>query len=95
MNIIIDEAAQQDYYEAEDYYEAVRPGYGLKFRDEFQKSLQRIQDHPQAWNCIEEDFRCCRVNRFPYGAIYRIDGQVIYVLAVFDMRRMPGSWKQR
>jgi hypothetical protein len=93
MTIIIEEGAQRDYFEAEDYYEIVRPGYGLKFRVEFQSTLQRINDFPLAWRTIEDDYRCCRINRFPYAVIYLVEGDVVYVAAVFDLRRMPGSWK--
>jgi plasmid stabilization system protein ParE len=94
MNLIIEAGAQQDYYDAEDYYETVRAGYGLKFRNEFESALERIQSHPHAWRVIEDGYRCCRINRFPYGIIYSLENETLYVLAIFDLRRMPGSWRR-
>jgi len=34
-------------------------------------------------------------NRFPYEALYALDGRSIYMLAVMHMRRQPGYWRAR
>ena len=39
--------------------------------------------------------RRCLVNRFPYGVIYRHDGNTITVVAVPHLHQRPGYWKPR
>jgi hypothetical protein len=35
------------------------------------------------------------VRRFPYGVIYRVREEVIWVVAIAHMRRRPGYWLDR
>jgi hypothetical protein len=35
------------------------------------------------------------VNRFPYGVLYREEGEQIQILAVMNLNQKPGYWKDR
>ncbi|MCZ6674550.1 MAG: type II toxin-antitoxin system RelE/ParE family toxin [Verrucomicrobia bacterium] len=48
-----------------------------------------------AYRIIQGAFRRHLLARFPYGIIYRIDDDVIYVVAVMHLKRNPGYWKNR
>ena len=40
-------------------------------------------------------FRRCLVHRFPYGVIYAVEDDVVYVAAVMHLKRKPGYWESR
>jgi toxin ParE1/3/4 len=56
--------------------------------------------HPEAevesaWPILEGDVRRCLVNRFPYGVLYSVESDRVYVLALMHLHRRPGYWKDR
>lgn len=48
-----------------------------------------------AWPVYEEEYRRYLLNHFPYGLIYRIDSELIFIIAVTHLQRKPGYWKTR
>ena len=90
-------AAEQDLEEAFDHYEAAKAGLGHEFVDEFRRAVDRILMFPRGWQPLDADFRRCRLHRFPYGVIYRVDERAkqIAVVAVHHLSREPGSWHGR
>ena len=87
--------AESEFREAIDYYEDRESGLGYDFSIEVFTTIQNIVNHPTAWPIIEEDMRRCLVNRFPYGVIYSIEQDKIFILAVMHLRRYPDYWKNR
>ncbi len=87
--------AESEFREAIDYYEDRESGLGYDFSIEVFTTIQNIVNHPTAWPIIEEDMRRCLVNRFPYGVIYCIEQDKIFILAVMHLRRHPDYWKNR
>ena len=49
----------------------------------------------QKLGLYEEDIRRCQIRRFPYGIIYAIDEEVLFILAVMHLHRDPECWKDR
>jgi len=47
------------------------------------------------WPGLEDDIRRCLTNRFPYGVLYSIEANEIFILAVMHMHRDPDYWKHR
>ena len=87
--------AKTEFNEAIDYYEEYEQGLGYDFVIEVFESIQNIVNYPTAWPVIGEDVRRCLVNRFPYGIIYSIEQDEIFILAVMHLRRHPDYWKNR
>lgn len=87
--------ARAEFDEAVDYYEKCELGLGYDFAVEAAASIQNIVNYPTAWPVIEEDVRRCLVNRFPYGVIYSIEQDEIFILAIMHLRRHPDYWKRR
>jgi toxin ParE1/3/4 len=71
------------------------PGLGDAFLDEIEQGLRRIQELPRLWPVYEGEYRRYLLQRFPYGLIYRIDPEEIFILAVAHLHRHPGYWKNR
>lgn len=87
--------AEAEFNEAINYYEECELGLGYDFSIEIFATIQNIINHPTAWPVIENDVRRCLVNRFPYGVIYSIEQNEIFILAVMHLRRHPDYWKKR
>jgi len=87
--------AESEFQGAIDYYEGYERGLGYDFSIEVYATIQNILHYPTAWPVIEEDVRRCLVNRFPYGVIYSIEQDEIFILAVMHLRRHPDYWKSR
>ncbi|MFQ5900996.1 MAG: type II toxin-antitoxin system RelE/ParE family toxin [Thermodesulfobacteriota bacterium] len=77
------------------YYEERARGLGVEFLDEIEEGLTRIQQFPKAWSIYEGEYRRYILRRFPYGLIYRIESEKIFIIAVNHLNRRPGYWKNR
>jgi len=87
--------AEAEFIGAIEYYENNERGLGYDFSIEVHAVIQNILKYPTAWPIMEEDIRRCLVNRFPYGVVYSIEGNEIFILAVMHLRRHPDYWKKR
>ena len=95
MKALLSEAARQELTEAIAYYDAEGHGLGDSFLDEFLAAVGRIEEFPEAWQPLSRRARRCRLGRFPYGLIYRIDGDVALIIAVGHLHREPDYWRRR
>jgi len=87
--------AETEFLEAIEYYEERERGLGYDFSIEVFRTVQNIVTYPTAWSVIEKDLRRCLVHRFPYGVVYSIEQDEIFILAVMHLRRHPDYWKKR
>jgi plasmid stabilization system protein ParE len=87
--------AQAELMEAVGYYESRKQGLGSQFAEEVKRTIQRILQYPEAWSPISKRTRRCRTNKFPYGVIYQVRGDVLLIVAVMHLRREPRAWKGR
>lgn len=87
--------AEAEFIEAISYYEDCEPGLGEDFSLEVYFTVKNILSYPNLWPVLEGDVRRCLVNRFPYGVLYSIEPDRIYLLAIMHLHRYPDYWKQR
>lgn len=95
MKIYFHELAQVELNNAVDYYEDCTHGLGLEFAGEVQVAIARIAKYPEAWSRLTRNTRRCLVHRFPFGVIYQINPECLYIIAVADLRREPKYWLDR
>jgi len=95
LTIVIHEEAEEEIKASAAYYESVRAGLGENFLRELADGFGQIQRHPLAWGVLEDEFRRYLMPRFPYGVVYRIEEDLIYVLAVMHLHRKPSYWLDR
>jgi plasmid stabilization system protein ParE len=95
MNYQLTPHAQEDLREAMHFYESQRQGLGAEFLIEIGIGIARVLDGPQSWPEIEPGVRKYRIDRFPYGILYQLSqSRTVQIVAVFDLRRQPGSWRK-
>lgn len=87
--------AETEFIEAIEYYEQCETGLGHDFSIEIFSSIQNIVAYPCAWPVLEDDIRRYLVNRFPYGLLFSIEDNLIFILAVMSLHRDPKYWKNR
>ena len=56
---------------------------------------ERVCSHPRSWTKLDSKTRRCLTSKFPYGVLYRIQGQSIHIMAIMNLHRKPGYWKSR
>jgi plasmid stabilization system protein ParE len=87
--------ADKEFREAIEYYETCQRSLGEDFYIEAYSTIGRIIDFPQTWPVLEGDIRRCLVHRFPYGILYSVETEGVFILAVMHLRRDPDYWKHR
>lgn len=90
--------ARHELIEAARYYDDEAPGLGSLFLDGVERVVELVQRHPAAGHEIVAGHRKLLVARFPYGLIYRVDGEDarrLYVLAIAHAKRRPRYWSDR
>jgi toxin ParE1/3/4 len=93
--LIYDPEARNEIRDAAAYYESCREGLGQAFLESVEKAAHKISEDPYRWRTVSGRFRRCLVNKFPYGIIYTVDENEIYIAAVMHLKRRPGYWMPR
>ena len=87
--------AEIEFHEAINYYEEREEKLGYDFSIEVYSAIQKILDYPLAWPILSGDIRRCFTNRFPYGVLYSIESDEIFILTVMHLHRDPDYWRER
>lgn len=94
MRIAFSAAARRDRREAEAWY-AQSPAAVAGFRGELQAAFRYISDHPLGAPELRGPVRGKTLPRYPYTVLYRITSDRIFVVAIADERRQPGTYDDR
>ena len=94
MVVRFSSSAAEEVTHAARYYEAEVDGLGKAFLEKLQDGISEIKQFPSASRILSGDFRRHLLSRFPYGIIYRVQKDTIFVAAVMHLRRKPGYWKE-
>ena len=95
MNVTFSSAALREAGEATAFYESEVEGLGKAFLAKLRDGVAEIKAYPFSSRIVRGDFRRHLLSRFPFGIIYQIHGEQIYIVAVMHMKRKPGYWENR
>ena len=95
MKLLFDPEALLEARNAAAFYEDSQPGLGKAFLAGVEVATEEIVQHPIMWRRIKGRFRRYLIPRFPYGLMYAVQGDTIYVAAVMHLKRKPGYWASR
>jgi toxin ParE1/3/4 len=87
--------AEEEMIASAVFYETRSNGLGHKFLNEIASSLDLISSSPKTWPVFSDDIRRFLLQRFPFGLLYEIHDDYIYIIAVMHLHREPFYWKSR
>jgi ParE toxin of type II toxin-antitoxin system, parDE len=95
MKVSFHPEAADEYEEAVVYYEDCQTGLGKQLTQEIDASINLILAFPKAWTTLNGEIKRILVRRFPFGLLYILRNDEIYILAVMNLNRKPNYWKER
>ena len=95
MTIRWAEEARQELLDAILYYEEIRADLGARFKDEVDRCVLWITDHPELYRLRPTGYRRINLRAFPYYVPYVIRADVLWILAVAQSGRKPLYWISR
>ena len=95
MTFLFHPEADDELFHAAEYYESCDFGLGIDFSREIQAAIQNIIDYPNMWPEIDHEVHRYLCHRFPYGVLYSIENDGVFILAVMHLHRDPNYWKHR
>lgn len=88
-------AAEQELAAAVNLGEQRSAGLGAELLTEAERVGELLCEAPNIGEPIDARHRRFPMRRFPFAFIYRIDGDVVRVVAVAHRRQRPGYWRGR
>jgi hypothetical protein len=88
-------AAAEELSVAAEMYEGFAAGLGIDLNAEVKRLTTLLCATPRIGEPLDERHRRFPLQRFPFGLIYRTDGELLRIVAVAHRRRLPGYWRER
>lgn len=85
------EEAYKEYIEAFQWYELKQTGLGEKFKNNVEKKLLQISEHPQFYSRRNHSYREAKIENFPFAIIYKFFSRkkFIEIIAIYHEKRNP------
>jgi len=93
--VIFHPEAEAELVAAAKFYEAGSTGLGTDFMGEVERATRALVAYSRIGHRFSRRLRRILVHRFPYGLLYRVESERIFVVAVAHARRRPGYWRHR
>ena len=87
--------ALRELREYVEHYRGISPEVVADFTLEMARLVREVCDHPQVFRQFAPPARRHFSTRFPYGLIYLIEPDGVWIVAVMPLKREPSYWKQR
>jgi plasmid stabilization system protein ParE len=87
--------AQRELIAAVRYYEQYADNLGVDFISAVETACAHLERFPESGRPFGNRLRRFLVPRFPYGVLYQVAEGRIRVVAVANLRRKPGYWRDR
>ena len=95
MNVIFRDEAADELDWAFEHYRTIHPDLAADLLVQFRRGVDRILTFPSAWQPLDETYRRYRLNRFPYGIVYRVEQELIVIVAFMNLSQKPDYWRAR
>lgn len=86
------ELAQSELDDAFEAFEYQKKTLGHAFVKDVKETLSLIKTYPNTWSNSSSKTQKCLLKNFPYGVIYQQKDNIIYVVALINLRKKPIHW---
>jgi len=86
-----------DIEKSAEWYDQRQSGLGVKFVRAIRLTIGRLLNNPLMYRVRSRRFRVrwCLPARFPYRIVYRVDGEMVTIVAVLHSMRHDHEWRKR
>ncbi len=95
MNHVLHPEADEEFAAAVRYYSEISPELGVRFYREMERLLREACVHPERFWQFDPPARRHLSGDFPYSVVFLEKPEHIWVVAVMNMKRRPGYWRDR
>lgn len=95
MRLRFHREALNEMVDTANFYENKQPGLGHRFDRALESALETILSSPTTWAIYTQNVRKYRLRKFPYSIFYRLDADVVTIVAVMHAKRRPDYWLDR
>lgn len=88
-------AAERELAAAVALGESRGSGLGGELLTEAERLTELLCDTPNIGEPVDTRHRRFPMRRFPFAFIYRVDGELLRIIAVAHRRQRPGYWRDR
>lgn len=88
-------AAEEELLAAMNIGEMRATGLGRELLLEVRRVVALLAQNPEIGRRLDRHRRRFPLTRFPFGIIYRVDGETLRILALAHRRQRPGFWRGR
>ncbi len=92
VKVVFNPKAKEEIKKAAVYYEKCNENLGKKFLFAVESTVERLTLNPFLYRKLRGRFMRCLIKNFPYGIIYSVDKNEIYIVAVMHLKRKPDYW---
>ena len=90
----MDASADAEAEAAYDWYAARNVQAAHGFREQLREAVQRISEDAEGQSRFDGQIRRYLLPKYPYGVLYEVIDDAVFVIAVTHLRREPGYWKK-
>lgn len=94
-NVIISAAAEEEFAEALLWYSKRSLRAADELDNELDQAICKIAAAPNRYPSFDDRHNFYLLRRFPYYVLYKIESEVVLVVAIAHTSRKPGYWQDR
>jgi hypothetical protein len=87
--------AGEEYVRAVEYYAAIAPEIGSRFHNEIERLIREVCRQPDRFFRFSPPAQRALARKFPCALVYLDEPDRVWIVAVMNMKRRPGYWRER
>ncbi|KAA9131994.1 type II toxin-antitoxin system RelE/ParE family toxin [Marinihelvus fidelis] len=88
-------SAREDIRREKAHYRDIQPELARRLQIAIEQAVELLAEQPLAMQEREFGIRCWPLETFPHGLLYRVEGDLVLVLALFHPSQAPDRWRDR
>ncbi len=89
--VIIQEDVYKELNEVFSYYEERQTDLGVKFLDDWEQAMDRLEERPFIYQVQKKQFRTIKLDRFPFLIVYKVEEGEIIIYKLIHCKKNPAK----